>query len=71
MALFIKEKSTAKEQYYWQVHSSIGWLPAGKLALYMYLKCEAGKSIIYDSLRLFLVKKPSQFKMKALNKTGF
>ncbi|HIK72319.1 MAG TPA: hypothetical protein EYF97_03510 [Gammaproteobacteria bacterium] len=68
MALFIKEKSTAKEQYYWQVHSSIGWLPAGKLGLYMYLKCEAGKSIAYDSLRLFLVSESSQFKRRALNK---
>ena len=72
MSLFIKEQSSKKELYYWQVHSSIGWLPAGKSSLYMYLKCQAGKSIIYDSLRLFLVNKPSQFflplfKRKTLN----
>tara|TARA_B100002049_G_C16001720_1_gene341839 strand:- start:18 stop:941 length:924 start_codon:yes stop_codon:yes gene_type:complete len=70
MALFIKEKSTSKEQYYWQVHSSIGWLPAGKLALYMYLKCEAGKSIIYDSLRLFLVNNSSQPERRTFSKNA-
>ena len=70
MGLFIKENSSDKEPYYWQVHSSVGWLPAGKISLYMYLKCEAGKSIMYDSLRLFLVNKPSQFKRRTLNKTG-
>ena len=61
MALFIKEKSTDKEQYYWQVHSAIGGLPAGKFSLNLFLNCEAGKSIIYDSLRLFLVSKSSNF----------
>ena len=70
MSLFIKEKSTSKEQYYWQVHSSIGWLPAGKLALYMYLKCEAGKSIIYDSLRLFLVNNSSQPERRTFSKNA-
>jgi len=60
MSLFIKEKPSDEETYYWQVHSAIGWLPAGKSSVYMYLKCEAGKSIMYDSLRLFLVNKASQ-----------
>ena len=68
MSLFIKEKPSAAETYYWQVHSSIGWLPAGKLSLNMYLNCEAGKSIIYDSVRLFFVDQLSQPEKRTLNK---
>jgi len=68
MNLFIKEKIPSEETYYWQVHSSIGWLPAGKLSLYMYLNCEAGKSIIYDSIRLFFVDQLSQPEKRTLNK---
>ena len=60
MSLYTKEKAFNNETYYWQVHSAIGWLPAGKFSLNLLLNCEAGKSIIYDSLRFFLVKKPSQ-----------
>ncbi|HIL26441.1 MAG TPA: hypothetical protein EYG21_03470 [Nitrospinaceae bacterium] len=60
MSLYTKEKAFNDETYYWQVHSAIGWLPAGKISLNLLLNCEAGKSIIYDSLRFFLVKKPSQ-----------
>jgi len=56
MSLYTEENAFNNETYYWQVHSAIGWLPAGKISLNLLLNCEAGKSIIYDSLRFFLVK---------------
>jgi hypothetical protein len=57
MNLHIKEVNSDKEAFYWQVHSAIGWVQPGKLSLNLFLNCEAGKSIMYDSMRLFLVKK--------------
>ncbi len=56
MNLYVKEK-TSDETYYWQIHSAIGLINPGKFSLNMFLKCEAGKSLMYDSLGLFLVKK--------------
>ena len=57
MSLYIKEKTSGEKPYYWEIDSAIGWLPAGKFSLDILLLCEAGKSLIYDSLGLFLVKK--------------
>jgi hypothetical protein len=59
MNILIKKKSSNEETYYWQIHSAMGMLPPGKFSLYMYLNCEAGKAIMYDSLRIFLVGRPS------------
>jgi len=60
ISLYIKEKASSQNEYYWQLHSAVGWLPAGKLSLNIFLNSEKGKSIMYDSLRLFLVKKLPQ-----------
>ena len=57
MSVFIKENTLSKEKYYWQIHSGIGWIPPGEFSLNMFLNCEAGKSIMYDSMRLFLIRK--------------
>jgi len=59
MNLHIKEKSIGEETYYWQIHSAMGWIQPGKFSLNLFLKCEAGKSIMYDSMRLFLIGKSS------------
>ena len=56
MNLYVKEK-TSDEEYYWQVHSAIGWIAPGKYSLNLFLNSEAGKSIMYDSLRLFFGRK--------------
>ena len=56
MRIFIKEKTSGEKPYYWEIDSAIGWLPAGKFSLNLLLLCEAGKSLMYASLRLFLVK---------------
>ena len=68
MTLFIKEKTTGGKPYYWQAHSGIGWLPAGKASLFLFLNCKAGESITYDSLRLFLVKNHPQPEKEILEK---
>ena len=57
MSVFIKENTLSEEKYYWQIHSGIGWVPPGDFSLNIFLNCEAGKSIMYDSMRLFLVRK--------------
>ena len=57
MSVFIKENTLSKEKYYWQIHSGIGWIPPGEFSLNIFLNCEAGKSIMYDSMRLFLIRK--------------
>ncbi|HIB43569.1 MAG TPA: hypothetical protein EYO37_06300 [Nitrospina sp.] len=59
MNLYVKEKTSnsSDETYYWQIHSAIGWIAPGKYSLNMFLKSEAGKSLMYDILGLFLVKK--------------
>ena len=57
MNLHIKEKTLGEEIYYWQIHSAIGLIHPGKFSLNLFLRCEAGKSIIYDSMRLFLIRK--------------
>ena len=57
MNVFIKENTLSEEKYYWQIHSGIGWVPPGDFSLNIFLNCEAGKSIMYDSMRLFLVRK--------------
>ena len=59
MNLHIKEKTLGEEKYYWQIHSAIGWIHPGKFSLNLFLNCEAGKSIMYDSMRLFLIGKSS------------
>ena len=59
MNLHIKEKTLGEEKYYWQIHSAIGWINPGKFSLNLFLNCEAGKSIMYDSMRLFLIRKSS------------
>ena len=57
MNLHVIENSSGGEKYYWQIHSAIGWVPPGNFSLNILLYCEAGKSIMYDSMRLFLVRK--------------
>ncbi|SVC14656.1 uncharacterized protein METZ01_LOCUS267510, partial [marine metagenome] len=57
MNLHIKENTFSEEKYYWQIHSAIGWIHPGEFSLNIFLNCEAGKSIMYDSMRLFLVRK--------------
>ncbi|MEC9019150.1 MAG: glycosyltransferase family 39 protein [Nitrospinota bacterium] len=59
MNLYVKEKTSnsSEETYYWQIHSAIGWIPPGKHSLNMFLKSEAGKPLMYDSLSLFLINK--------------
>ena len=59
MNLHIKEKTLGEEIYYWQIHSAIGLIHPGKFSLNLFLNCEAGKSIMYDSMRLFLIRKSS------------
>ena len=59
MNLHVKEKTLGEETYYWQIHSAIGWIHPGKFSLNLFLNCEAGKSIMYDSMRLFLIRKSS------------
>ena len=69
MNIHIKEVNSNKGAFYWQIHSAIGWVQPGKLSLNLFLNCEAGKSIMYDSMRLFLVRKShlpkKQIKAKA------
>ena len=57
MNLHVKENTFGEEKYYWQIHSAIGWIHPGEFSLNIFLNCEAGKSIMYDSMRLFLVRK--------------
>lgn len=59
MNILIKEKNSNEKAYYWQIHSAIGMLPPGEFSLYMYLNSEAGKAVMYDSFRIFLVGRPS------------
>jgi len=67
MSIYIKEKSSYEKPYYWEIDSAVGWLPAGEFSLNLLLNCEAGKSILYDSLRLFLINHSPQSEEKVVN----
>jgi len=68
MSLYIKEKTSDVKPYYWEIDSAIGWLPAGAFSLNLLLNCQAGKSILYDSLRLFLINHSLQSEEKIFSK---
>ena len=68
MSIYIKEKTYDEEPYYWEIDSAIGWLPAGDFSLNLLLNCEAGKSILYDSLGLFLINHSLQSEEKIFSK---
>ena len=57
----LREKTASGEQFYWSLNSDIGLLPPGSYSLHFNLKCQAGKTVFYDSLRLFLIKIPTNF----------
>jgi len=68
MSIYIKEKTSNEKPYYWEIDSAIGLLPAGEFSLNLLLNCEAGKSILYDSLGLFLINHSLQSEEKIFSK---
>lgn len=57
----LREKTASGEPFYWSLNSDIGLLPPGSYSIHFNLKCKAGKTVFYDSLRLFMIKIPINF----------
>jgi hypothetical protein len=54
----IQKSSDTGEAVDWPVNAFLGWLPPGEHTLIMQLPVPPGRSVVYDSLRLFVFENP-------------
>ena len=55
MNIQIQDRSNTTDPFYWFVNVSLGKLPPGEYSFRILLNTKAGKTVLYDSFRLFIV----------------